>query len=57
MLKIRVTFVDDRDGQVELEEAKQIFKDNYRILNESRIYKGRNKSKYSNVYLEIEKRK
>jgi hypothetical protein len=57
MLKVRVTFVDDKDGQEELDEAKQIFKDNYRILNESRIYKGRNKSKYSNVYLEIEKRK
>lgn len=57
MLKVRVTFVDDKDGQEELDEAKQIFKDNYRILNESRIYKGRNKSKYSNVYLDIEKRK
>lgn len=60
MLKIRVTFVDDEEGQKELEELKKVLADvenKYNILSESRVYKGRNNSMYSNIYLDIEGKK
>jgi len=55
MLKIRVTFIDDPNGNKELEQLKEDIENNYKILNESKVYKGRGKSLYSSIYLDIEK--
>lgn len=57
MLKIRVAFVDNENGKKELEKAKRVISNNFDIINESNIYKGRNNSKYSNVYIDIEMRR
>ncbi|MFL0168276.1 hypothetical protein [Candidatus Clostridium helianthi] len=57
MLKVRVTFVDDKDGQEELKKIIKSVKNDHRILNQSSIYRGRNNSQYSNIYLDIEKKK
>ena len=51
MLKIRITFVDDAKGN---ENAKEVIKENFTIVNQSRVYKGRGTSMYSNVYLDVE---
>jgi hypothetical protein len=53
MLKLRITFVDDKNGNKELAEAKEIINKNFEIINISKIYKGRNNSKYSNVYIDV----
>ena len=44
MLKIRCTFIDNPDGQVELQELLDEISNNYEIINQSKIYKGRNGS-------------
>lgn len=54
MLKLRVTFIDNENGRKELEEAKRVIDNNFDIIKVSNIYKGRNNSKYSNVYIEVE---
>ena len=54
MLKIRITFVDDAKGNKEVENAKEVIKENFTIVNQSRVYKGRGTSMYSNVYLDVE---
>lgn len=54
MLKIRITFVDDAKGNKEVENAKEVIKENFIIVNQSRVYKGRGTSMYSNVYLDVE---
>lgn len=54
MLKVRVTFVDDKVKEMD-ELVETIEKNGYTILNQSEVYKGRGKSKYDNVYLDIEK--
>lgn len=53
MLKLRITFVDDKNGNKELSEAKEIISKNFGIINISKVYKGRNNSKYSNVYIDV----
>lgn len=53
MLKLRITFVDDKNGNKELEEDKEIINKNFEIINISKVYKGRNNSKYSNVYVDV----
>lgn len=53
MLKLRITFVDDKNGNKELEKAKEIINKNFEIINISKVYKGRNNSKYSNVYIDV----
>lgn len=53
MLKVRITFIDT-------EEKDQFIKklnDEYIIINESKIYRGRNGSKYNNIYLDVEVKK
>lgn len=58
MLKLRVTFADDETGNEELEKFKSHIQKNYKILNISKVYKGRGgrsaKNIYSNVYMDIE---
>lgn len=57
MIKARLTFIDDKEGQEELKEMIQNIKENYNVISESRIYKGRKGSQYSNIYLDINKKK
>lgn len=54
MIKIRLTFVDTPKGYSELAETIKILNDNYIVLNQSKVYKGRGVTKYSNIYLDIE---
>lgn len=54
MLKIRITFVDSEEGKSELKDALSKLKEDYNILNQSRVYAGRGNSQYSNIYLDIE---
>ena len=49
MLKIRITFADEKELQQGLEQIEKSFI----ILNQSKIYKGRWKTAYSNIYLDI----
>ena len=53
MLKLRITFVDDKNGNKELAEVKEIINKIFVIINISKVYKGRNNSKYSNVYIDV----
>ena len=53
MLKLRITFADDEEGNKELEKfIKNIEKEN-KILNISKPYRGRGKSIYSNIYIDV----
>lgn len=52
MLKIRITF--NQDNPDEMETALKILREHFEILNESKIYVSRGKSKYNNIYLDIE---
>ena len=56
MLKVRVTFVDNEKGNDQLEEFIEMLRENkqFEILNESKIYKGRGNSQYSNIYVDID---
>lgn len=54
MIKVRLTFVDTPKGCSELAGAIKILNDNYIVLNQSKVYKGRGTTKYSNIYLDIE---
>lgn len=56
MIKCRLTFVDNTKGQKELEETIGKLKENFDVINASRIYKGRNGSMYSNIYLDLERK-
>lgn len=54
MLKLRITFVDNENGRKELEEVKKIINSKFNIINISNIYNGRNNSKYSNIYIDVD---
>lgn len=56
MLKIRATFVDNERGKKELKDFLELLKKNktFDVINESKVYKGRGNSQYSNIYLDIE---
>lgn len=54
MLKLRITFVDNENGNKELQKALSKINNNFEIINKTDIYKGRNGSKYSNIYLDVE---
>ena len=54
MIKMRLTFVDTEEGNIELNNALNKIQDIFTVIQTSKIYKGRGNSKYSNVYLEIE---
>ena len=56
MLKLRITFVDDNEGGKELGEALEEIRKDFKVISESKIYKGRGKSIYSNIYLDVEKK-
>lgn len=54
MLKIRITFIDNKKGNEELKEAITSIKKDFDVINKSRIYKGRNNSQYSSIYIDVE---
>lgn len=56
MLKIRATFVDNPKGNKELEDFLDLLKENkmFEVISESKVYKGRGNSQYSNIYVDID---
>lgn len=56
MIKLRLTFVDDEKGNEEVKSTIEELKKSFRIINESKAYKGRGNSLYSNIYLDIDKK-
>lgn len=56
MLKVRITFVDNEKGREELDRAVKNLDKNFNILSQSDVYKGRGKSQYSNIYIDLEEK-
>lgn len=56
MLKVRATFVDNEKGNKELEDFLSLLSKNKKLnlISQSKVYKGRGNSQYSNIYLDIE---
>lgn len=56
MLKVRATFVDNEKGNKELEDFLELLRENkmFMVVSESKVYKGRGNSQYSNIYVDIE---
>ena len=57
MIKIRLTFIDTIEGKKELQEAIKILQTQSTIINQSKAYKGRGKSLYSSIYLDVKVKK
>lgn len=55
MLKIRITY--NRNNEEELREAIKSLEEQFNILSESKVYEGRGKSVYNNIYLDVENKK
>lgn len=54
MLKIRVTFVDGDNKSInDINKILSALEKDFQILNQSKVYKGRGTSKYSNIYIDI----
>ena len=51
MLKIRITF--DKNKPDELNEAIEKLKENFDVIQISKVYEGRGESRYSNVYIDV----
>ena len=50
MLKIRVTFVDGDNKSInDINKILSALEKDFQILNQSKVYKGRGTSKYSNI--------
>ena len=57
MLKIRVTFVDgDSESINDINKILSALEKDFQILNQSKVYKGRGNSKYSNIYVDIDRK-
>ena len=57
MLKIRVTFVDEDSKSInDIEKDLSVLEKDFQILNQSKVYKGRGTSKYSNIYIDIDRK-
>lgn len=54
MIKMRLTFVDTEEGNIELNNSLNKIKDIFTVIQTSKIYKGRGNSKYSNIYLDVD---
>ncbi|MCX0413105.1 hypothetical protein [Clostridium perfringens] len=54
MIKMRLTFVNDKDGRKECDEVLKGIVKMYKVVNVSKYYKGRGSSKYSNLYIDLE---
>ena len=51
MLKFRITF--DKNNPEELNEAIEKLKENFDVIQVSKVYEGRGESRYSNVYIDV----
>ena len=57
MLKIRVTFVDEDSKSInDIEKVLSVLEKDFQILNQSKVYKGRGTSMYSNIYIDIDRK-
>lgn len=57
MLKIRVTFVDEDSKSInDIEKVLSVLEKDFQILNQSKVYKGRGTSRYSNIYIDIDRK-
>lgn len=57
MLKVRVTFVDgDSESIDDINKILSTLEKEFQILNQSKVYKGRGSSKYSNIYVDIDRK-
>lgn len=54
MIKVRLTFVDDEKGLKALDKVITLFDENTNLISQSKVYPGRGKSKYSNIYVDID---
>ncbi|MBS6601277.1 MAG: hypothetical protein KH333_09765 [Clostridium sp.] len=54
MIKLRVYFVDDKKGNVELEEALKRIAKEFNIISKSKVYKNSRGNKYLIVYIDVE---
>lgn len=52
MVKIRITFVDNKEGRKELSDSIENIEKGFDIISKSKIYKGRGTSLYSNIYID-----
>ena len=50
MLKIRITYADDKELAAAIKKLEKEFK----VLSISKPYRGRGRSQYSNIYLDVE---
>ena len=51
MLKLRITF--DKNNPGELNEAIEKLKENFDVIQVSKVYEGRGGSRYNNIYIDI----
>lgn len=49
MIKIRLTYSDDKEKEIAIEKIKE----NFEVLNISKEYEGRGNSQYSNIYVDV----
>ena len=49
MIKMRLTFVDTEEGNIELNNVLNKIQDIFTVIQTSKTYKGRGNSKYSNI--------
>lgn len=56
MIKLRLTYVDNETGNKELQNVITELKKSFNIIHESKVYKGRGNSQYSNIYLDVEQK-
>ncbi|MFQ9544989.1 MAG: DUF3970 family protein [Clostridium sp.] len=54
MLKVRICFVDDEEGNIELKRALKKIDEAFDIVSESKKYKNTNGNKYSRLYLDVQ---
>lgn len=56
MIKVRLTFVDNEKGNEQLEDFLEMLRENkkFETISESKVYKGRGNSQYSNIYVDVD---
>ncbi|MBQ8999127.1 MAG: hypothetical protein IJ086_10645 [Clostridium sp.] len=54
MIKIRLTFIDNKSGNEELNKSIDDIRKHFNVICISRKYIGRNGSKYANIYMDVE---
>lgn len=50
MIKLRITYSIETEKDAAIKEIEK----NFNVLNISRVYPGRNGSKFSNIYIDVE---